>query len=69
MNIGDIVQIDPEMETFGGCLAVVTEANPSGRIMAYVQSAGVPGQQYIFLNAGKYEPTGGRAVWVAGGES
>lgn len=69
MNIGDIVQIDPEMETFGGCLAVVTEIKHNGRIMAYVQSAGVPGQQYIFLNADKYEPTGGRAMWVVGGES
>ena len=68
-DIGDIVQIDPEMETFGGCMAVIKEVKANGRIMAYVQSAGVPGQQYIFLNAGKYEPTGGRAVWIVGGES
>ena len=67
MNVGDIVQLDPSIDVFGGCLAVVNEVNEvndSGRVMAYVQNAGQQGQAYIFLHKGKYEPTGGRAVWV-----
>jgi hypothetical protein len=64
MNVGDIVQLDPSIDVFGGCLAVVNEVNDSGRVMAYVQNAGQQGQAYIFLHKGKYEPTGGRAVWV-----
>jgi len=31
-----------------------------------VQSAGVPGQQYIRLKFDEYEPTGGKAVGVVG---
>ena len=61
---GDIVQINPSVETFGGCLAVVTEPKEWG-FQGYVQSAGVPGQQYIRLKHGDYEATGGAAVWVA----
>ena len=68
IQVHDIVQVDPSRDVFGGCMVVVTEIKGWG-IQGYVQSAGVPGQQYIFLNAGKYEPTGGRAVWVVGGES
>lgn len=64
LQIGDIVQIDPSMDVFGGCLAVVHELKDSGRVMAYVQNAGQKGQAYIFLNKDKYAPTGGRAVWV-----
>ena len=64
LQIGDIVQIDPSMDGFGGCLAVVNEVKDSGRVMAYVQNAGKQGQAYIYLSKGKYEPTGGRAVWV-----
>lgn len=64
LQIGDIVQIDPSVDVFGGCLAVVNEISSSGRVMAYVQNAGQPGQAYIFLTEGKYEPTGGRAVWA-----
>jgi hypothetical protein len=62
---GDIVQVSPDLDVFGACLATVHEVKQSGRIMAYVQSAGVSGQQYVFLNLGEYEPTNGRAVWVA----
>ena len=64
LEIGDIVQIDPSMDGFGGCLAVVHKLEDSGRVMAYVQNAGQQGQAYIFLNKDKYAPTGGRAVWV-----
>ena len=59
-----IVQVAPNIETFGGCLVVVTEVKDLG-IQGYVQSAGVPGQQYVRLKTGDFEPTGGRAVWVA----
>jgi len=43
---------------------VVTEVKEWG-IQGYVQSAGVPGQQYIRLKTGDFEATGGKAVWVA----
>jgi hypothetical protein len=49
---------------FGACMVVVTEVKNWG-IQGYVQSAGVAGQQYIRLNIGDYDPTGGKAVWVA----
>lgn len=64
INEDDIVQIDPSVDTFGGCLAVVTEVKSWG-FQGYVQSAGVPGQQYIRLKHGQYKPTGGKAVWVS----
>jgi hypothetical protein len=63
--IGDIVQVTPDIETFGGCMVVVTELKSFG-IQGYVQSAGVPGQQYIRLPFCDFEPTGGKAVWVVG---
>lgn len=64
MAPGDIVQVTPHgNDTFGGCLVVVTEVKGWG-IQGYVQSAGVPGQQYIRLRAVDFEPTGGRAVWM-----
>ena len=63
MNVGDIVQVNPEVEVFGGCMVVVTEVKPWG-IQGYVQSAGVSGQQYIRLKTEKIEATGGKAVWV-----
>jgi hypothetical protein len=64
MNVGDIVQVNPEVEVFGGCMVVVTELKSWG-IQGYVQSAGVPGQQYIRLKTEQIEATGGKAVWVA----
>ena len=62
IEIGDIVQVDPEKEMFGGCMVVVTEVKNWG-IQGYVQSAGVDGQQYIRLSHDDFEPTGGKAVW------
>ena len=62
IQIHDIVQVDPSQDVFGGCMVVVTEIKSWG-IQGYVQSAGVPGQQYIRLKTGEFEPTGGRAVW------
>ena len=64
MTKGDIVQIKPDQGIFACCLVVVTEVKPWG-IQGYVQSAGVPGQQYIRLKHEDYESTGGKAVWVA----
>ena len=64
VEVNDIVQVNPEKEMFGACMVVVTEVKSWG-IQGYVQSAGVAGQQYIRLNIGDYDPTGGKAVWVA----
>jgi len=63
VKVGDIVQVAPNKEMFGACMVVVTELKSWG-IQGYVQSAGVPGQQYIRLKADEFEPTGGKAVWV-----
>ncbi|GAB2704196.1 hypothetical protein [Comamonas sediminis] len=63
-QVNDIVQVNPDRETFGACMVVVTEVKSWG-IQGYVQSAGVDGQQYIRLKSGDFEPTGGKAVWVA----
>lgn len=63
MTEHEIVQVNPERELFGGCMVVVTEVKPWG-IQGYVQSAGVPGQQYIRLRTEEFQPTGGKAVWV-----
>jgi hypothetical protein len=62
--VGQIVQVKPEFEMFGACMVVVTEQKSWG-IQGYVQSAGVPGQQYIRLKHEDFELTGGMAVWVA----
>jgi len=62
IEIGDIVQVDPSKEVFGGCMVVVTEVKSWG-IQGYVQSAGVEGQQYIRLNFEDFETTGGKAIW------
>ena len=64
IEVGSIVQVNPEVEVFGACMVVVTELKPWG-VQGYVQSAGVPGQQYIPLKTDQIEPTGGKAVWVA----
>ena len=63
MNIGDIVQVNPEKEMFGACLVVVTEVKSWG-IQGYVQNAGVAGQAYIRLKNEDFEHTGGTAVWI-----
>ena len=62
IEIGDIVQVDPSKEVFGGTMVVVTEVKSWG-IQGYVQSAGVEGQQYIRLNFDDFEITGGKAIW------
>lgn len=67
IEVGSIVQVHLEVETFGACMVVVTELKPWG-IQGYVQSAGVPGQQYIRLKTEQIEETGGKAVWVVGHE-
>lgn len=64
IQVGDIVQVKPEVETFGACMVVVTQVKDWG-IQGYVQSAGVPGQAYIRLKFDSVEKTGGKAVWVA----
>lgn len=60
---GDIVQVDPNVECFGGCMVVVTEPKSFG-VQGYVQSAGIQGQQYIRLKFQDIKPTGGKAVWI-----
>ena len=60
----DIVQVAPGVETFGGCMVVVTEVKSWG-IQGYVQNAGQEGQAYIRLKLDQIEHTGGKAVWVA----
>ena len=65
LKVGDIVQVTPDKEMFGACMVVVTELKSWG-IQGYVQSAGVPGQQYIRLRFDDFERTGGRAAWVRG---
>jgi len=62
IEVGDIVQVDPSKEVFGGCMVVVTEVKSWG-IQGYVQSAGVEGQQYIRLDFDDFETTGGKAIW------
>ena len=64
VQVLSIVQVHPSVDTFGGCLVVVTEVKSWG-IQGYVQSAGVEGQQYIRLKTAGFEDTGGMAVWLA----
>jgi hypothetical protein len=65
VKVGDIVQVHPDKEMFGACMVVVTEVKSWG-IQGYVQSAGVPGQQYIRLANDDFESTGGKVVWFVG---
>jgi hypothetical protein len=67
IEVGDIVQVNPGVETFGGCMVVVTELKAWG-VQGYVQNAGASGQAYIRLKTENCEPTGGKAVWVVRGE-
>jgi len=60
---GDIVQISPDVPTFGGCLMVVSEQKPWGA-QGFVQNAGSEGQAYFRCEFAQMEPTGGRAVWM-----
>ncbi len=63
IKVHDVVQVDPSVDTFGGCFAVVSEVQENGRLMVYVQSAGVKGQAYVFLQPDHYALCG-VAVWV-----
>jgi hypothetical protein len=65
LKVGDIVQVTPDKEMFGACMVVVTEVTSWG-IQGYVQSAGIPGQQYIRLANDDFESTGGKVVWFVG---
>jgi hypothetical protein len=65
IEVGDIVQVNPEKEMFGACMVVVTELKSWG-IQGYVQNAGVEGQAYIRLKSEDFEATGGKAVWMVG---
>lgn len=63
IEVNDVVQVDPRVDVFGGCMVVVTEVKSWG-VQGYVQSAGVLGQQYIRLKFADVEATGGQAKWV-----
>ena len=64
IRAGDIVQVAPEKEVFGGCMVVVTEVRSWG-VQGYVQNAGQDGLAYIRLKFDDFELTGGKAQWVA----
>ena len=65
MKPDDIIQINPRhSDHFGGCLATVREVKDNGRLLVYVQSAGMKAQAYLFVREGEYEPTGGVSPWV-----
>ena len=71
MDIGDIVQLDPEKTinpAFRACLLIVSDVKAWG-VQGYVQILGanrgeIGGQAYYRAETGTFEPTGGKAVWV-----
>ena len=71
MDIGDIVQLDPEKTinpAFRACLLIVSDVKAWG-VQGYVQTLGANrgetgGQAYYRAETGTFEPTGGKAVWV-----
>lgn len=70
IEVGDIVQLDPEKtgnKAFAACLMVVTEVKSWG-VQGYVQGLGTReaqvGQAYYRADNGTFEPTGGKAVWT-----
>jgi nanoRNase/pAp phosphatase (c-di-AMP/oligoRNAs hydrolase) len=64
LEVGDIVQVNPDKDVFGACMVTVSEIKAWG-IQGYVQNAGQEGQAYIRLKFGDFEHTGGKAVWMA----
>lgn len=62
MNKGDIVQIDPKVETFGGCFLVVDKVFEWG-VMGYGQNAGQQGQWWLRVKYEDMDITFGRACW------
>lgn len=65
IKVCDIVQADPNKSQWGPCLVVVSEVKAWG-IQGYT-SMPRQGDAYIRLKWGEFEPTGGRAIWVAEG--
>ncbi len=61
MKKHDIVQINPETPTFGGCFLVVTEVKDWG-VMGYVSIPG-GGEAYYRARHDQYEPVNAEAVW------
>ncbi|MGF3022697.1 hypothetical protein ACQVP2_07695 [Methylobacterium aquaticum] len=59
---GDVVQINPEVDGFGGAFFLVTKVEPWG-LHGIVQGP-VGGQQHARINFSLVEHTGGRAVWA-----
>ena len=59
---GDLVQINPAVDTFGGCFMVVHEVQDWG-VMGYGQNAGQKGQWYLRVKWDDLEITGGTTVW------
>ena len=71
IEINDIVQLSPtetKNKMFSGCLMVVTGIKTWG-VQGYVEGLGENGEQkgqaYYRAENGTFEPTGGKAVWVA----
>jgi hypothetical protein len=68
LNVGDIVQIDPTLNSaqgnpkFAGCLMVVTEPKAWGA-QGYVTVPGM-GLAYYRCPFALMEPTGGRVPWL-----
>ena len=73
LEIGDIVQLDPdktENRMFAACLMVVSELKPWG-VQGYVQALGENGepggQAYYRAKHGTFEAChNGRAPWITG---
>lgn len=62
LRTGDLVQINPALEGFGGCFMVVHEVKDFG-VMGWGQNAGQSGQWYLRVKWDDLEITGGCAVW------
>jgi hypothetical protein len=70
VDVGDIVQLDPERTAhFAGCLMVVTALKTWG-VQGYVQALGENGEpggrSYYRAVHGTFQPTGGKAIWYKG---
>jgi hypothetical protein len=64
--LSDIVQVRPD-RNWGACLVIVTELKSWG-IQGFTPMPPDGGQAYIRLKWEDIEPTGGKAVYVPGGE-
>ena len=61
---GDVVQLDPQLDTFGGCFLVVTDVYKWG-VMGYVTVPGKDGVAYYRAEYGMLQYIG-HAEWVVG---